>query len=87
MVRRFVLTLTAVFVLASPLTPPSVLAQRLDSTEQKKECVVYITRTGKRYHKEYCSSLRYSRIPMSREEAVKRGYTPCRRCGGSNCEK
>ncbi|GIV55137.1 MAG: hypothetical protein KatS3mg039_1655 [Candidatus Kapaibacterium sp.] len=47
---------------------------------QLQSATVYITRTGARYHRDGCSSLRRSRIPISLQEAIKRGYTPCRIC-------
>jgi len=40
---------------------------------------VYITRTGKKYHRGSCSYLRYSKIPISLTDA-KRGYSPCSVC-------
>ena len=40
---------------------------------------VYITRTGSKYHRDYCSYLK-SKIPISKSDAIKRGYTPCSRC-------
>lgn len=42
--------------------------------------VVYITRRGKSYHKDGCSSLSRSKIPISLEEAKLRGFKPCSRC-------
>ena len=47
---------------------------------QEHEETVYITRTGKKYHREYCSYLRRSKIPISKKDAINRGYTPCSRC-------
>ena len=41
---------------------------------------VYITRTGKRYHREGCSSLSRSKIPTTLSDAKAQGYTPCQRC-------
>jgi hypothetical protein len=41
---------------------------------------VYITRTGKRYHLAGCTGLARSQIPISRSDAEKRGYTPCKLC-------
>jgi hypothetical protein len=76
----------AAFVVLAPLTPP-LAAQSRDATEQKKECTVYVTKSGKRYHRTGCSSLRRSRIALIRREAVRRGYTPCKGCGGSSCEQ
>jgi len=42
--------------------------------------IVFITRTGIRYHKGDCRYLRKSRIPISIEEAREKGYTPCKVC-------
>jgi micrococcal nuclease len=41
---------------------------------------VYITHSGAKYHRENCSSLRNSRIPVSLAEAVRSGYEPCSLC-------
>lgn len=40
---------------------------------------VYVTRTGKKYHRDGCSSLRKSKIPISLADAKQR-YGPCGRC-------
>ena len=40
---------------------------------------VYVTRTGSKYHRESCSSLRSSKIEMPLEEAAAR-YGPCANC-------
>jgi len=87
MLKRLLYTLFVVVGLASPLPQVFATTKHPAPSDQKKECVVYVTKTGSRYHRTGCSSLRSSRIPMSREEAIKGGYTPCKRCGGSNCEK
>jgi hypothetical protein len=41
---------------------------------------VYITRTGKKFHRAGCPSLRYSAIAMKRWEAIAKGYAPCNIC-------
>ena len=41
---------------------------------------VYITRTGGKYHLSWCTSLRSSRIPISRADAEARGYEACKIC-------
>ena len=41
---------------------------------------VYLTRTGKKYHREGCLSLSRSKIPISLEEAKERNFGPCGRC-------
>lgn len=48
--------------------------------------IVYITRTGKKYHKEGCGSLRRSKIPIFLYEACKRRYAPCSNCDPPECE-
>lgn len=40
---------------------------------------VYVTKTGTKYHRESCSSLRSSRIPMALSKAAER-YAPCKIC-------
>lgn len=42
--------------------------------------VVYITRTGEKYHRGTCSYLKSSKIAVTLQEAVSRGFTPCSRC-------
>jgi hypothetical protein len=61
-------------------------ASETSASKEQKECTVYVTRTGKRYHQGWCRSLSQSKIPMTRTEAIQRGYTPCKLCGGSECE-
>jgi len=44
------------------------------------DTIVYITRTGSKYHQSWCSYLRKSKIAITLEEAKAEGYTPCKRC-------
>ena len=75
-------------VIASLAVAAAPIAIRQDtvSAASVRECTVYVTKTGVRYHRGSCSSLRHSRRALSRTEAIAEGYTPCRLCGGSNCE-
>ena len=57
--------------LSSGLTEPE--------PEPSEDETVYVTRTGKKYHREGCSSLRRSKISISLVEAKGR-YGPCSRC-------
>ena len=41
---------------------------------------VYITNTGKKYHKNGCSYLRKSKIKTTLSKAKNRGYTPYKKC-------
>lgn len=47
---------------------------------QKKESIVYITRTGHKYHKHGCRYLRRSCMPTPLSKAQELGYTPCSIC-------
>ena len=44
------------------------------------DTLVYITKTGKKYHADGCRSLSKSRIPIKLRDAVARGYTACSLC-------
>jgi len=50
---------------------------RIDSSEDRQ---VYVTKTGKRYHRKTCSSLSKSSIKLKLSEAKAKGCTPCKRC-------
>lgn len=47
---------------------------------QTKETVVYITKTGEKYHKDGCRYLRQSKIKTTKKEAIKNGYGACKVC-------
>lgn len=60
------------------LAPALAVAQ---STKQATgEEIVYITKTGKKYHRKNCSTLHGTKIPIKVKDAVKNGYTPCKIC-------
>lgn len=42
--------------------------------------MVWITKTGKRYHREGCEHLKKSKTPISVEDAKARGLEPCQTC-------
>lgn len=76
--------------LASEMKRLRASVEALDASVQKliakagaastdTDSTVYITRTGKKYHRGSCSYLRSSKIPISLTEA-KRGYSPCSVC-------
>ena len=44
---------------------------------------VYITNTGSKYHLSGCQYLRKSQISINLEEAIKKGYEPCEKCGAN----
>jgi hypothetical protein len=87
MLRRLILVLVVALSSFLPFAPSPLLAHPQQLAAQRKDCVVYVTRTGHRYHMTWCRYLRQSKIPMSRSKAIAAGFTPCRVCGGSNCER
>lgn len=52
------------------------------ATTQKEEAeyLVYISRSGKRYHRPSCTYADRGTVPVSRKRAMERGMTPCRVC-------
>jgi hypothetical protein len=42
--------------------------------------MVYVTRTGRKFHRKSCRYLTGDARPLSREEALKSGYAPCSLC-------
>ncbi|WP_338357084.1 hypothetical protein [Yeosuana marina] len=41
---------------------------------------VYTTKTGKKYHKETCKYLKYSKKEITLQKAIELGYSPCSVC-------
>ncbi len=58
--------------------------QNADTTKkvESKEAIVYVTKTGTKYHSSSCSYLHSSKIEMSLKDA-KASYGACSRCKGS----
>ena len=42
--------------------------------------IVYVTRTGKKYHRAGCQYLRKSQLPRKKSEAIAQGYGACKGC-------
>jgi len=61
-------------VLPNPQVSPKTTSQPSESD------IVYITKTGSKYHRQGCRYLRYSAIPVKRSEAIAKGYGPCSVC-------
>ncbi len=69
-------------LLAFVLLFSSVACQPMEEVRQGvvKDRWVWVAETGKRYHaSETCSNMK-SPFFISREDAEKRGYTPCQKC-------
>jgi hypothetical protein len=49
-------------------------------SSQNTSYTVYITKSGECYHADGCSSLKKSKIAISKSDAVARGYRACQKC-------
>jgi hypothetical protein len=80
--RRFLTLVLAAFVLFSVLAiaPAQQPAPQQQQQTQTKEQIVYVTKTGKKYHTATCRFLAKSKIPMALKDAKAKGYTPCSVC-------
>lgn len=61
---------------------PSSKSDPAKQDSEKKQGIVYVTNTGKKYHSEGCRYLRYSKIPINIKKARDLGYTACKVCKG-----
>jgi len=52
--------------------------------EYPDEDIVYTTKSGTKYHKQDCTYLSSSKIPISLEQAINEGKEPCSRCYPDN---
>ena len=55
------------------VSAPSPALAKVKYSDQQ-EAVVYITKTGKKYHRAGCRYLKYSRFKITMAEALERGY-------------
>ena len=60
--------------------PPTVAEESQNNSTNSDKAGIYVTRTGKAYHKGNCSSLSKSKIPKTLSEAKQQGYKPCGNC-------
>jgi hypothetical protein len=67
---------------AQPQNPAASKADTKDlkASEAPGTTEVFVTRTGKKYHRETCQHLSKSKIPMTLSDAVAKGYGPCAVC-------
>lgn len=74
---------TSAKALAKPTSVASDNTKPLSVAEKHKdanELVVFVTRTGSKYHKKQCWHLKRSRIAVSLRQALEYGYKPCKFC-------
>ena len=82
--RRFLTLILALLMLAGPsaILPAQAPAPQpqVPTQREPKEQTVYITKTGKKYHRAGCRYLSQSKIPTSLKDAKANGYTACSVC-------
>ena len=78
--RRLLAALTLCLSLLCPVALPVRAQQGTAVQQDTKTQTVYITRTGKRYHRDGCRYLAASKIPISLKDAKARGFTACKVC-------
>ena len=76
---RFPVTFDANSVIPPP-SADTIKANTGAINKNIEDFIVFVTKTGKKYHRPDCSSLNKSKIPLTLTEAIARGYTPCTRC-------
>ena len=73
-------SLTGVLPSVTHVLDHLALTAAVDAQQDPAKITVYITKTGEKYHRDGCSSLRRSRFAVSLKEAVARGYGACKNC-------
>jgi len=79
MMKRLLFILFFLVVSVSPSFPVVSGNEAVVLSEAVEE-VVYVTKSGKKFHKSSCHYLKKSRIKTSRSKAVRSGYTACKVC-------
>jgi endonuclease G len=92
MIKRLFILLTVCILLLAACAPvaseivvlrgaePVSLLSPDELSAYSSEHIVYVTRTGKKYHEAGCSYLSDSSIPITLEQALLEGKEPCSRC-------
>ena len=83
MKSRLIHSLIALIIAAFVWIPSVTVSAQQSATqraEKPKSQIVYVTRTGKKYHRDGCRYLAMSKFAISLKEAEARGYSPCKVC-------
>lgn len=75
-----ILLLLFLWVLATGTSFSTISNITESSIEFPVQETVYVTKTGKKYHKANCQHLRQSKIRMNKSDAIRKGYTSCKHC-------
>jgi endonuclease G len=72
-------TLPTIISEPSPTTLPTIISEP-SASEQLEKGNIFITKTGKKYHRGSCRYLSRSMIPITLKSAQRRGFNPCSVC-------
>jgi competence protein ComEC len=78
--RRLLAALALALSLLCPVALPGPAQQGISAEQVPKTQAVYITRTGKKYHRDGCRYLAASRVPISLKDAKAKGFTARKVC-------
>ncbi|TXK77864.1 hypothetical protein [Mesonia sp. K4-1] len=77
--KNFIFLLLFLFSSLSPNFSATTTPTRVEGIQPLTE-VVYVTKTGKKFHKSSCRYLKSSKIKTTKAEAKDAGYTACKVC-------
>jgi len=77
--KNFLFLLLFLLSSLSPNFSASTLPIQVERVQPLTE-VVYVTKTGKKFHKSSCRYLKSSKIKTTKAEAKEAGYTACKVC-------
>lgn len=78
--RRLLAALTLCLTLLCPVALPVASQPATQAQQDPKALTVYVTRTGKKYHRDGCRYLAASKIEISLKDAKAKGYAACKVC-------
>lgn len=90
--KKYLIPLLIIFILLLPSCTCNIVKEGgvvlhgeiVNSTDKTEfyadEHIVYVTQSGKKYHREDCMYLSSSKIPISLEQAIAEGKEPCNKC-------
>jgi hypothetical protein len=79
--RRFTTVIITLFMLCGvAVWPGAAQAPAPQQQQQTKEQTVFVTKTGKKYHRAGCRYLSKSKISTALKDAKASGYTACSVC-------
>ena len=77
---RYVASLQASLPVVAPTVDTTVPDRSMPTADDTTQQVVYVTKSGTKYHLGSCSHLSKSKIEKSLTEAKNTGYEPCKTC-------